>query len=427
MDTPSPPPATFEIRPPATSAELDLFFQVAAMQFLRDAPFGVVGADLRRFVEQAPGADPTHIRGAFRGEAYLGGYLIVERWFRIGRVQLRTGCIGFVVTRPDFRGQGVATALMNDATAYARANRYALLLLHGLTNFYEPFGFVDIFDPTEYCFDRAEVLRHPASPCKVRPASATDAEAMLFLYDRHFGSHSGAFARTVAQQTYLLEFSSSLDGTSYLTREGVPNTLPVVAVDAAGNVQGYLFTAWGPLRAFGNEVAANDWPATLALLQFDARRLGDLPDPPREMRWPLPPDGLTAMLLSDRFAVRAETLHQPRGDAMAALVDPMQLLGAFRPVWEERLRHKAKGGLDGLDIAIDDRAVIRLQSSGQGNGTMVQRMTLPAKVLLPLIFGFRNARWAVAQDGVSVPDALTSVLDELFPPLQPWIPATDGC
>src|SRR5262249_53897299 len=154
---------------------------------------------------------------------------------------------------------------------------------------------------------RLEDIPTEASGYRVRQVTADDAPAMLALYDRHLGPHPGSFVRSLAQQAFQLDFMATLEGGPYLAREGTAFAPPVVGVDQSGQGRGYLVLPWGPLRAFGYEVAADDWPATLALLQYDARRLGTLPEAPAETRWPLPPDSLAAMVLADHLTVRVET------------------------------------------------------------------------------------------------------------------------
>ena len=61
----------------------------------------------------------------------------------VGTARLLTGCIGAVVTYPDHRHLGVATALMHDALAYAQSHHYALLLLDGIPKFYYRYGYDD--------------------------------------------------------------------------------------------------------------------------------------------------------------------------------------------------------------------------------------------------------------------------------------------
>jgi GNAT superfamily N-acetyltransferase len=424
------PATTIAIRPPETDAELDTFFHVASAQFVRDAPPAIAAADFRRFVEQAPDADPSRIRGAFRGDTYLGGYLIEERWLRIGAARVRTGCIGVVVTRPEFRRQGVATALMRDAETFARGRGCALLMLHGLADFYGPFGYVDIFDATEHHVTRDQALGLADSPYRVRPATESDAPAVLDLFERHHGGRPGSFARSIEHQAFQMRFAASLDTGSYRTREGRPYESPNVAVADNGGVRGYLVSPWGPLRAFGNEVAADDWPATRALLLHDARRLGDLPEPPADVRWPLPPDGLVAMLLADHLTVRAESLHRPRANWMASPIDLPRLLRDLISTWAARIQRCTSAPPNRLPLVVDDAwtvefdpAVVRPVGD---RFTSLPAIRLTAKVLLPLLFGFRNTAWAVGQPGVDLPPALLPIAVALFPPLQPWIAPTDG-
>src|SRR5207302_5940939 len=101
------------------------------------------------------------LRGAFRDGEQLGSYIIFERMLRMGAAQVSTGCISAVVTYPAHRRQGVATALMQDATDYALSHRLALLLLDGIPKFYYRFGYSDVFDQSTQDIDRAAILAQP--------------------------------------------------------------------------------------------------------------------------------------------------------------------------------------------------------------------------------------------------------------------------
>ena len=115
-------------------------------------------------------------------------------------------------------------------------------------------------------------------------------------------------------------------------------------------VRGYLAAPWALLRAFGNEVAADDWPATLALLQHHARLLDELAEPPEQLRWPLPPDSLTAELVADHFTVQSFRHSRPSANWEASLVDPAALIPGMVPEWNERwMRHRLMVGLSGAD------------------------------------------------------------------------------
>jgi GNAT superfamily N-acetyltransferase len=95
------------------------------------------------------------LREAFLGEIYVGGYILLERWLCVGSARLRTGCISGVVTHPDYRHQGIATALMLDAINYAHSQQYAFLFLQSLPNFYYQFSYIDVLeDMPKHYFDR---------------------------------------------------------------------------------------------------------------------------------------------------------------------------------------------------------------------------------------------------------------------------------
>lgn len=79
----------------------------------------------------------------------------------MGAARLATGCIGGVYTRAEARMQGVATALMNDAIAYALTHEYPLLLLNGIPKFYDRYGFCDVYDLSMQELDRQAILSLP--------------------------------------------------------------------------------------------------------------------------------------------------------------------------------------------------------------------------------------------------------------------------
>lgn len=406
------------------------FFRLAT-QFMPGVPAEIARADFRRYVREMPNADPPAARGAFCGDDYLGGYLIEERWLRIGPARLRVGCVGVVITDPAHRGQGIGKALMRDSFAHARSRGQALLLLHGLADYYRPFGYADVFDATEHAVSRAAILDAPPSHYRLREATTADAAALLDLYERHYGPHPGSFARGLAQQAYLIDFSMSLDRSAYQQRDGAPFVPPVVAVDELERVRGYLIAPWGPLHAFGSEVAADDWPATLALLQHHARLLDGLP-PPEQVRWPLPPDALAAMLLADHFVVERTSRSRPWANWEAAIVDPLAVLEAMLPAWQARWRHQPTQKPMTLGLTIDGMGK-RLHLAPDAvtleaiSGDEALAVTLTGPALAPLLFGFRSIAWAALQEGQAIPMEAMPVLEVLFPPRTPWIAPTDGC
>jgi hypothetical protein len=89
------------VRPLETAAERDALYLEASRAFnpdLSEAERVSNIAGRRQRAESAPDYDPTLLRGAFRGDTFLGGYRIQERRLQLGAARLLTCCIGSVVT-----------------------------------------------------------------------------------------------------------------------------------------------------------------------------------------------------------------------------------------------------------------------------------------------------------------------------------------
>src|ERR1051326_912923 len=118
------------VRPLATPAERDAFYWLSSQAFnpeQQDRERAIAGN--RSYMEGDPDFAPEMLRGAFRGSTLLGGYYIQERLLCMGKALLPTVCIGSVVADPQYRLQGAASALMQDAIAYAQTRKQALLML----------------------------------------------------------------------------------------------------------------------------------------------------------------------------------------------------------------------------------------------------------------------------------------------------------
>jgi hypothetical protein len=211
----------------------------------------------------------------------------------------------------------------------------------------------------------------------------------------------------------------------------LPYEGPVVSVDGDGRPRGYLAIPWGPKATFGYEVAADDWPAALALLQYQARLLDPPPGAPAEVRWPLPSDSLTAYALADRLVVQCRSTHRPRANWEACVVNVSGLLSGMVPAWEERLHRCPTAWGGDVGLAIDGEVwTIRREAEGlqlsEGSTAEARIVELERATLAPLLFGFRSVAWAIERSGREVPDDLRSVLELLFPMVQPWIAPMDG-
>ncbi len=172
----------FVVRPLETSAERDAYNLLAIQTFNPHVDAMTTLPRRRRFIENSPTFQSSHLRGAFIGTTFLGGYHIDDRILRIGPSRLLTGCIGGVATVPEHRNQGVAAALLHDAVVYAQTSNNALLLLDGIGDFYHRFGFIDVFDVVTHTIDSKAILAQAASPYSVRLATFEDIPALFELY-----------------------------------------------------------------------------------------------------------------------------------------------------------------------------------------------------------------------------------------------------
>lgn len=411
----------FVIRSLTTAAEIEAFYWLNAQVFRPDQDTVLIATRRRRFITQAPDFHPEQLRGAFLGTTYLGGYGIPEFTVHMGPARLRIAGIGGVVTHPAYRQQGIARALMRDAITYATRRQLALLLLDGIPNFYAQFGYVTVLDDLTHAIASEEIHAQIPSPYQVRPATLADASALLTLHRRHYGSYPGSFDRTQEWQEHLLRH-----------RFMFAEEPPVMVLTPDDEPRGYLFPFQGRTPGYHVlEVASDDWPATLALLQYHAQLVGQRPEPPKEVLWPLPPNSSTLYLLADHVAVRSETHHRLNVGWMARPAHVPTLLQALLPLWQERLQRHTVAWSGILALEVDNATcylevrsgTLRMRESPCAN---VDTVHLTSHVFLQLLFGYRPLMWAVDQPGQDLPAPLLPLLAILFPQEPAWIAGSNS-
>jgi len=413
-----------EVRSLKTPAELEAFFRLNAEIFRPDEDADLVSAQRRRFLMDDPDFYLHQLRGAFLGDTYVGGYALLERTMCLGPARLRTACINGVATHPAYRHQGIATTLMQDAIRVAESQRYALLFLHGLAYFYQQFGYIDVLEDTpRHIFARKQLPESDPGTYFVRAATLTDAPALLACYQRHYSSYLGSFAptRTLQRQEHVL--SNWFE---------VTDTVPLVVLNAEQELYGYLLLSRRRRKLYVYEVAADSWPATLALLHAHAQLLEAEPEPPQEMSWPLPPTDPTFYFLTEHMPVRSELLSFPYGGWMARLAHVPTLLQSLLPLWQKYWQERSRlvDWTGTLMLTID--TYTSFLEVTPTNIHFIDRpsssplhVTLSSNMFVQLIFGFRPISWAQLQPGQQLPAELIPALNVLFPLSQAWIAGSD--
>jgi GNAT superfamily N-acetyltransferase len=399
------------VRPVESAAELEQSLDLAGRVFFSEVPSDDFRARAHRWLDDLPGRRPDHARGIFRDGRCLARYHIYDRFLQIGPARLPTVCIGGVATDSECRHQGLGSALMRDAVDWAQREGRPLLLLSGIAEFYQPFGYVDCLDVCVQHVNRVRAAELPASDHTVRPARPDDDEELLRLYHLAFDAHPGSFDRSLVEQRHRLNFLA-------------PDHLPQVALDPAGAPRGYLapgFATWGAQAV--PEVAAESEAALVALLHHHAKRVAQAAEPPEELAWRLPPDSREAWLLEELLPVRTARWSHPRAGWQARPGHLPSLLAGLAPVLAQRWRGRAPAR---LTLAVDDCAAAWELREGRAEPVDSAQSTaqFTPGAFIQALFGFRSVDW-LAGRGLTADDATLDVLRVLFPLASPWIAGSD--
>ncbi len=412
----------FVIRSPETAEEIAHYFRLNAEAFRPDEDIFLVASRRRLFIEDDPDFQMIQLRSAFYRKTYVGSYRIQERLLSVESSRLRVGCIGGVVTNQDYRHQGIATALMQDAFAYAQNRQYSFLLLHGIHDYYQQFGFIDVIeDMPQHAVRLALIPDQPFEKCVVRVAEPSDAAPLLALYLEHYGTSMCTFAptRTVARQVHYL-------------KNWPEDHLPLLVFNGQGTPEGYALFSKRRQQYEAFEVAANTWPAILALLHYQNTLLAGKRASQAEIYWPLSLTDATYYLLADHLPMRSELATYPDGGWMARMVSFSTVVELLLPLWQDRWQKQHIEWTGVLVLVVDEERCIlelspssivlvdRLSISSQG-----QEVRFSQQVFTQLVFAFRPVTWAAIQAGQHVPNELVAILDTLFPHKQSWIAGSD--
>ena len=197
-----------------------------------------------------------------------------------------------------------------------------------------------------------------------------------------------------------------------------------------GKPEGYLLLSSRRGQFEAVEVAANTWPAVLALLHYqNSLHAGELASQ-IEVSWPLPLTDITSYLLADHLPLRSEINTSQDGGWMARMVSFSAVVQSLLPLWQDRWQKQQSGWTGVLALIVEEeRCALELSQSRMRQVDRLseeeQEVRFKQQVFTQLVFGFRPVSWAAIQVGQHVPDELVPILDVLFPHKQSWIAGSD--
>ncbi|MDQ2906470.1 MAG: GNAT family N-acetyltransferase [Chloroflexota bacterium] len=414
------------IRPLASDEEYTAYFRMAVAAFSTH-PSEEAVQRRKHSLHMSPVFRPEQVRGAFRDGQQVGGYIMHEHQLRMGSARISTGCIGTVVTSTQHRKQGIASALMQDAIEFAHQHNHALLLLDGIPNFYYRYDYIDMFDVSLVEVDRSAILARTPAAYQVRIATVDDAAALLALYKRHFQRYTGSFERSPELQAYRLQYT---------------HNPTMVALSEQGQIIGYLRYSQEDDVHVGREIAADNWDALLALLQYHAN-VFDPDKAPTSLQYLLPLDSPMTQWMIDtlevpdtshwdapslEWGVRGMSYHHRFAGWMARLTDLHLLMRSILPELRARWRRSLAQWTGAISFSVAGEACT-LQVAGNDVQIVATppastpRLELTAQAVVQLVFGYR----ALSQltDLAHLSEEAASALSILFPTGHTWIPASD--
>jgi hypothetical protein len=228
----------------------------------------------------------------------------------------------------------------------------------------------------------------------------------------------------------------------------------LVALDPDDQVRGYLFLAAaqarGPFFLAGTQVwemAVDDWPAAVALLQYHVRLVERevSTTAPESFLYSVPPISPLADLLVEHlevvdistwdmpvlgWAVRKQTFCHLHAGWMARLVNLPALTRAMLPEWEDRWQRSLAHWSGDVSLMVGNEAfTLRIEGTDlqllATPSTTAKALSLTPQAFTQVVFGYCQITRVMQTNSRLLSSDLATVLTILFPTGQTWIPASD--
>ncbi|GAB4556530.1 MAG: hypothetical protein Kow0047_00080 [Anaerolineae bacterium] len=327
---------------------------------------------------------------------------IVDRTLRVGLAEWRMGGISAVCTSPEFRKQGHASALLEDAIQWMTSQGFDMTLLTGIPDFYDRFGYAVCW-PTSFMsipIERAAALDQLVA---VAPAGPDDIPDLSSLYEQSWGKRTVSLTRDEPYWRWLCERGGGV----------------WIARNARGTACGYI-GGLNDREASVAELVADHPDAARSLLAFSAHRLQSAGR--ERMRVLIARGDPVVGWLRRVVPVQLIEETLPAGGWMARFISlesamqkmqeefSVRLLRSTLRDWRGRINFETDLGT----VALSWRYGHVTVSSAMPRGGFTCR--LPQDRLMQLVLGFRTPSDVAMDVDVQIPEEAIPLLDVLFPP-----------
>lgn len=269
-----------------------------------------------------PGFHREHTRVAFKQGQLVGAMRITTDTIRIGEARLKMGGLGWIAVDDAFRGQGIASAMIEDALAYMRRHQYHVSMLFGVVDFYHRFGFATMLSDFLTSVDVLEAEMAVHAPYKVRSGKPGDIAAIQKLHNAGENDVACSIVRSSAHLTSQWE-----------------RWKPVrVITDERGKVQAYFLPRVTREGLLVEELGLANHEACGAVLHACAQLA--LEEHAPQIRFAAPPCHPFLQYLL-QFESKYEMHVKRNRDGMMTVVDLGETLESMIPEWESALAQRA--------------------------------------------------------------------------------------
>lgn len=269
-----------------------------------------------------PAFQREHTRVAFRNGQLAGAMRITTDTIRIGEARLKMGGLGWIAVSSEFRGQGVASAMIGDALAYMRRNNYHVSMLFGVVDFYHRFGFTTMLSDYQTAVDVLEAENAEHTPYKVRPGKPGDIAAIQKLHNAGESEVACSIVRSAAHLTNQWERWKPVQ----------------VLTDERGKVVAYFLPQDAKHGLLVEELGLASRDQCGALLHACAAHALERHAP--QIRFAAPPCHTFLKYLL-QFESKYEMHVKRNRDGMLAIVNMEETLESMIPEWESGLSQSA--------------------------------------------------------------------------------------